>query len=133
MYVNYAEYIQSAIWKRKRGEVWKKYKVCQICGLGYNLIVHHFHYDTLGFEDIDQDVILLCASCHASCHFIGGIFRIPLIEHDLRKRFETLKFRRTKHILNLRPSHIIEAIIKFTSFVFKQVYKMYSVRKSREW
>lgn len=64
--VDYKNYINSGSWKQKVAEKlklanWK----CQRCGAsGIKLDVHHLHYETLGNEDLDTDVIAVCRKCH---------------------------------------------------------------------
>lgn len=63
--MDYYKYIESDKWKHKRD---KRLKIdnytCQTCCAINNLEVHHKHYDTLGRENVDDDLITLCQECH---------------------------------------------------------------------
>lgn len=65
----YRKYIQSAEWKQKAEEVKEYYHhTCQRCGGRSNLHVHHWHYKTVGDEDFDEDLTVLCKNCHDWIH-----------------------------------------------------------------
>ena len=67
--VKYADYIQSESWRRVRRLALKRDGyVCQQCGTGKNLEVHHINYEHLGQEGELEDVITLCRKCHAKVH-----------------------------------------------------------------
>ena len=62
------EYYLSASWKRIRKEKLREADYqCERCGSAINLNVHHTTYDNLGNENLD-DLVVLCASCHAQVH-----------------------------------------------------------------
>lgn len=79
--INYAEYLASDDWKRRRKELlrahgWK----CAACGIPRilalwwdreDLNIHHRRYDTLGSESPD-DVEALCEKCHGAEHRAEG-------------------------------------------------------------
>ena len=44
---------------------------CQICGARTHLEVHHIRYRSRGGGDREDNLITLCAECHASVH--GGL------------------------------------------------------------
>jgi len=46
---------------------------CQCCGTRSNLEVHHKHFRKQGGHDSEENLITLCAGCHALVH--GG-FRL---------------------------------------------------------
>lgn len=66
----YADYLNSADWKRRSGEYRAKRKKCAICKAkkrtkGFD--VHHVHYRTLGYETY-EDLRLVCRRCHIAIH-----------------------------------------------------------------
>lgn len=66
----YAEYLKTDHWVSMRKYMLKKahYK-CQLCGNKQELHVHHRTYENRGNE-LPQDLIVLCASCHRKFHNI---------------------------------------------------------------
>lgn len=65
---NYDRYISSVVWKNKSEKIKsKRGNKCQVCGGENELQVHHNTYDRLGNED-DNDLVLLCKSCHFLFH-----------------------------------------------------------------
>lgn len=63
--MDYQEYIQSDQWKEKREERLKLdgYQ-CVVCRNSEGLSVHHLHYDSLGNEDVQHDLVTVCNKCH---------------------------------------------------------------------
>ncbi len=43
-------------------------KKCARCGNAKDLCVHHRHYRTVGFEQPERDIVLLCWDCHTDLH-----------------------------------------------------------------
>jgi 5-methylcytosine-specific restriction endonuclease McrA len=41
---------------------------CQFCGSMQNLQVHHLKFRSQSGDDVEQNLITLCAQCHASIH-----------------------------------------------------------------
>jgi hypothetical protein len=68
MDVNYQDYIKSSKWKEKSEAAKKRagYR-CQVCNDENFLNVHHRTYENLGNEN-DNDLTVLCASCHEKFH-----------------------------------------------------------------
>lgn len=66
---DYAEYLQTAHWKKMSANAKQKagYR-CQVCNSPRSLDVHHRTYERLGYER-PEDVICLCHDCHATYHF----------------------------------------------------------------
>ncbi len=65
----YKEYLRIPHWKRKREEKLRAagYR-CQVCNRGgRTLEVHHRTYDRRG-EELEQDLTVLCRSCHTNFH-----------------------------------------------------------------
>jgi len=126
-YVKHSEYLQTDYWQWIKDKMYAKYRCCQLCGKAWDLQVHHLCYDHFYAEIPGRSIVLTCDNCHHACHWSMGIYKVPLTEKALRKRFETLRFRRTKSWRNLRSSHIIGWIGDFTVFLAKAVHKAYSV------
>ena len=63
--VDYHAYLLSHEWIAFRDSVLRAWqRTCAHCGIsGVRLDVHHYHYDSLGWESI-EDVAPLCESCH---------------------------------------------------------------------
>lgn len=67
--VSYREYLKSESWQSVRRTALKRDGwVCQQCGTGKNLEVHHINYEHLGQEGELEDVITLCRKCHERVH-----------------------------------------------------------------
>lgn len=47
-------------------------KKCVRCGSKKRLTAHHRHYRTIGFEQPDKDIVLLCHDCHKDLHTRGS-------------------------------------------------------------
>ena len=74
--MDYSEYIQSPEWKEKSLYIkeLRGYK-CQVCGISGNietLNTHHNSYARVGNE-LDSDLVVLCANCHELFHKNGRI------------------------------------------------------------
>lgn len=64
----YPDYLKSRHWRQMK----QKYKQhhhysCTYCGRKSNLHLHHLTYERVGNESF-EDLIYLCASCHAKVH-----------------------------------------------------------------
>ena len=44
---------------------------CQMCGSMQNLQVHHLKFRSHSGGDVEENLITLCAECHARIHSIG--------------------------------------------------------------
>ncbi|RJQ29206.1 HNH endonuclease [Candidatus Parcubacteria bacterium] len=68
----YSEYLTTKHWKSiaRRARLRAKHK-CQLCNNTGESHVHHRHYKTIGEESIINDLIVLCADCHAKFHGTG--------------------------------------------------------------
>lgn len=84
----YSDYMKSKEWKLRREKFisLKKHRNCEICCSESNLIVHHHTYLRVGCE-LDQDLALLCNSCHTRLHFAADGTKYRLKEKILRKRY----------------------------------------------
>jgi hypothetical protein len=64
----YPKYMKSPEWQRKRKEKLKEANYqCEKCGTAKQLHVHHINYDHLGFESMDE-IVVLCEKCHKNVH-----------------------------------------------------------------
>ena len=74
--MNYERYMQSAEWAGKRAQRLAidghRCRTCGHVGDTWRLEVHHVSYERLGGEDVEKDLITLCASCHEA---ITGVIR----------------------------------------------------------
>lgn len=66
--MDYHTYISSSHWKAKRQERLDfdghRCAICHHDGSLYPLSVHHLHYETLGDEDVQHDLLTACSRCH---------------------------------------------------------------------
>lgn len=67
------KYVTTKEWKAKRKAVFERDNHrCVKCGSSKRLCCHHLTYDNLGNEPL-CDLQALCASCHASLHWLEAI------------------------------------------------------------
>lgn len=65
---NYLDYIKSKPWKILSERIkQQRGNKCQLCSKTNNIQVHHNTYKRLGKEE-DNDLIVLCESCHIKFH-----------------------------------------------------------------
>ena len=65
----YLEYMRSEDWKKlKRQRMLMDGDMCQHCGTGKNLQVHHLTYRHLGQPEEIDDLRTLCQECHRKVH-----------------------------------------------------------------
>lgn len=66
--LDYYRWINSNAYRGKRNEKLKAvgYK-CELCGSAKNLQVHHITYENLGYEPLD-DLLVVCRKCHEELH-----------------------------------------------------------------
>jgi hypothetical protein len=81
--MSYKQYLVSEEWNLIKKRIHKRDKhTCQICGAKRThenktqFGVHHKHYENIKREK-DEDLILLCNSCHAEVHIIQTNDGIP--------------------------------------------------------
>ena len=66
---DYRAYLRSERWLSLRFQALKRDDfVCQICGTGINLRVHHVNYEHVGTDAELDDLITLCEECHSKVH-----------------------------------------------------------------
>lgn len=65
----YREYLRSPEWKakRERALVLGAHRCCRCLQVGGELDVHHVSYERL-FDEIDEDLEVLCRTCHEAEH-----------------------------------------------------------------
>jgi len=66
----YSEYLKSHHWGAVKARI-KRRKTCQLCNSKEGLHVHHRTYERRG-EELDEDLVLLCAECHRKFHNKDG-------------------------------------------------------------
>lgn len=77
----YAAYLQSAKWVRKRQESLERFgHRCGVCYSDGRLAVHHRTYERCG-DELVEDLIPLCERCHEAFHG-GGSNVLPLGERE---------------------------------------------------
>lgn len=59
----YNQYLRSKDWKRKRNDIIRLIKKCEVCGSKKSLEVHHLHYKNI-FNELYSDLKLMCKRCH---------------------------------------------------------------------
>lgn len=83
---NYVDYLLSDHWQNVRKERLEidGYQ-CQFCGCRGTaknpLVVHHFTYHNLGREDVWNDLVTVCSSCHSGIHALMQRQTSPDGEH----------------------------------------------------
>ena len=66
---DYQAYLRSPEWLELRLKALSRDgNVCQMCGTGINLRVHHVNYEHVGTEQELEDVVTLCEECHSKVH-----------------------------------------------------------------
>lgn len=74
----YLAYLRSAPWKAKRKRILTergaKCEVCGAAGRDVALSLHHLTYVRL-YDELDGDLLVTCASCHAGFHGKWGVVR----------------------------------------------------------
>lgn len=63
----YREYLSSPAWLEKKERLISAAGKCQLCGGKKSLLVHHNSYANI-FNEPDEDLIVLCRSCHRLFH-----------------------------------------------------------------
>jgi len=76
--MKYEDYIQSKQWKAKADETKRLagYR-CQVCNSDEDLHAHHRTYERLG-DELQSDLICLCAECHSLFHNGGRVIENKL-------------------------------------------------------
>lgn len=72
--------MKSPLWFKKRNLTFKRLGAfCHKCKSKKNLHVHHKTYKRLGHEDIFEDLVPLCITCHEACHLFCKENKIDLL------------------------------------------------------
>jgi 5-methylcytosine-specific restriction endonuclease McrA len=67
--IDYDSYLNSPAWADKREQRLRlDHGRCAVCGSRENLQCHHVNYDNFGNEDVEDDLLTLCESCHTDQH-----------------------------------------------------------------
>ena len=67
----YRMYMGSALWSKKRNaRIRIDGSRCVICGSDHDLNVHHLTYRNFMHENVQQDLVTLCITCHMMLHRI---------------------------------------------------------------
>jgi len=84
----YKDYMKSSGWKVRRELFISNHPhgTCEICCSSSSLVVHHHTYKRVGCE-LDEDLALLCNTCHGRLHFGSDGTRFELKERVLRDRY----------------------------------------------
>lgn len=69
MDAEYEDFIASETWKGIKKEVIGiQDKSCAVCGSVKNIQIHHKHYDKEFGTESNDDLMVLCESCHEEMH-----------------------------------------------------------------
>lgn len=133
----YRKYIKSPEWQVKV----KQYRagVCELCGGGGKVNLHHLTYKHLMFET-QTDLATLCDYCHLACHIgIVSLHKLRNPSHGMahlvnRKR-NGLRFKRDSFALFLRRRWIAKYGDKETPpfLFFRQFYLKNICGKEYPW
>lgn len=65
----YSDYLSSWVWRSKRARILSRDKrSCSLCSSRHNLQVHHSRYPRRWGMESDDDLTVLCSSCHRRYH-----------------------------------------------------------------
>jgi 5-methylcytosine-specific restriction endonuclease McrA len=95
----YTEYLRSDEWQRKKQE---RADIdghrCAMCGRPEGrtkggLQCHHITYKRLGHEDVYQDLVTVCGSCHRKLHaYYGRVKSVTDLIQELDSSAEKVQF-----------------------------------------
>lgn len=126
--IDYHEYIKSSEWKNKREErlIIDGYK-CVICKSEENLSVHHLHYENLGNENAQHDLLTACDTCHRHFDNIERINRYKKRQHKVEitqqpiPERDSKQYGATKSELSVDIRRSDDLTQRTNSFPIKQV------------
>ena len=108
------EYLKSEQWKQKSKFILNRDSVCKICDKRQSNDAHHLTYTSVGFEDLDKDLVGVCRPCHNRIHKYYELSQIS----DLQKLKEIFFKSKTPIIITpliidklVRAAIIIQRII----------------------
>lgn len=79
----YDDYLRSKVWQSKRRRAIRRAgQACQVCNASRPLQVHHREYPDRWGNEPDEDLIVLCATCHQLFH---RQFRPAPLNRSLRR------------------------------------------------
>ena len=85
----YVDYLKTKHWRKLRKQVLKRdERRCTICGSYEDLNVHHYTYERLGHEKLD-DLVTLCRWCHAEEHLDENYADVITLRPRPRKRLRS--------------------------------------------
>lgn len=95
----YAAYLNSEQWQKTKQKAWnrlpKKKRCCAICKTTNPNFYDYHHYRGYGAVGATRDaknIVPVHPACHRRCHFIFGVFKVPLTPVWLYSRYLYLKF-----------------------------------------
>ena len=108
----YQAYLKSPKWQATRKRLYRAYEYkCAMCGSPKNLNVHHITYENLG-EEKDEDLTVLCQTCHSELHDGNYTFfdDLCMAFNRLFDDFETETDADKKGVMNVQLTIIDKAI-----------------------
>jgi 5-methylcytosine-specific restriction endonuclease McrA len=71
----YTAYIESKYWEDRKNKYYQIHgKKCSVCGSTRYVSLHHLDYTRLG-DELDEDLVAACWSCHKKFHEKYGVHR----------------------------------------------------------
>jgi len=68
--IAYKTFLNTTTWRDIRVETIKRRgNKCEACGRGGNIHVHHASYSKIGWSKQEDNLIVLCESCHVILHY----------------------------------------------------------------
>lgn len=68
-YTSYRAYLASDVWRMRRVAYFARHKrACWICGTPTGIQLHHCHYERVGGDERDSDLVPLCGPHHRGVH-----------------------------------------------------------------
>jgi len=68
-FIEYGPFINSNKWKTIRKRMFKlRGKKCETCGSRSKIHVHHLTYERFGGDELDEDLLIVCSTCHEELH-----------------------------------------------------------------
>jgi 5-methylcytosine-specific restriction endonuclease McrA len=106
------EYLRSNHWRELRRRKLKETPLCENCGNGLHVELHHINYKNLYDVEL-SDLKTLCRKCHIKAHVI--------ILPTKRKK----KYRRIKHVFRCRQT-LVRRVSKIANMRSEDVEKFLS-------
>lgn len=126
-YNNYQEYLNSIPWKVFSKTIKDNRKKCFSCKGRLGLVVHHINYNNLGNE-FEEDVVVLCKSCHYIVHQLISEENVELRKAHLKVcQYYSFKTRQKKKKY-VSPGYTEH---RKKSYIRRQISKMNYDKKHR--